>query len=559
MTGQTAKERYDVVVLGTGAAGLTAALAAADAGASVGLFEKGDLVGGTTALASGVAWIPANKYAAEAGVEDSAEEALDYLASLSHGMILPELAEAFVRTGPELVDWLETRTPLQLRLVPGFPDYHPERPGGKPRGGRSLEPELFSFDELGPWADRFVGAPRPMYVTETPIGGGTGFLEADVEAERRARRIEGLGRAMVGALLKGCLDRGVEPRTGARATDLLVESGRVVGVRIQRAEGVVDVRADRGVVIATGGFEWDEALAASFLRGPMSYPASVPTNTGDGLRMTMRAGAMLGCMREAWWVPVAVIPGQSIQGRQGVQLVLRERTLPRSIMVNRSGRRFTNEAANYNALGGAFHQFDAARFEYMNQPCWLVFDQGFVDRYGGFGVPAGGRMPAWVTQAATLHGLAGQLGIPATELERTVDRWNWLVTAGRDTDHGRGESAYDGWCGDRRHYPGRAATLGPLDEGPFYAVEIHSSTLGTKGGPRTTADGEVLDVDGDVIPGLWAAGNAMAAPTGMVYGGAGGTLGPALVFGYRAGRSAAGTPALAEPLATGSSRQEERA
>lgn len=537
------ERQFEVVVLGTGAAGLTAALAAADAGVSVGLFEKSDLIGGTTALSSGVAWIPANRYAAAAGVADSVEEALDYLASLSHGLIRPEMAEIFVKTGSELIDWLETRTPLHLRLVPGFPDYHPEHPGGKPGGGRSLEPELFSFCELGEWADRFVGYTRPMYVTETPIGGGTGFIDPEVEQERRSRRIEGLGRAMVGALLKGCLDHGVEPVTGARGRELLVEDGRVVGVRIQTTDGEYDVRATRGVILATGGFEWDESLSRAFLRGPMTYPASVPTNTGDGLLMAMRVGAMLDVMREAWWVPVAVIPGQDNLGRQGVQLVLRERTLPRSIMVNRLGRRFTNEAANYNALGGAFHYLDAGRFEYVNQPCWLIFDQGFVNRYGGFGVRPGGVMPEWITRAETLAGLAQLIDIPADELERTVERWNKMVGDGRDVDFGRGDSAYDGWCGDRTHYPGRAATLGPIDESPYYAVQLHSSTLGTKGGPRTTVDCEVLDVEGNVIPGLWAAGNVMAAPTGMVYGGAGGTLGPALVFGYRAGRSAAGVPA----------------
>jgi len=531
-------EHFDVVVLGTGAAGLCAALAAADAGASVGLFEKADKVGGTTALASAVAWIPNNKYAAEAGVADSREEALAYLASLSHGLILPELAEALVDTGPELVEWLESSTPLKLRLVPGFPDYHPEHPGGKPQGGRSLEPELISFERIPGWGERMVGVTRPMRVTETPIGGGTGFLEPDVESARRDEHVEGLGRAMVGALLRGCLDHDVVPRTEHRAVELLMQEAAVCGVRFETPDGLVDVRA-RSVVIATGGFESDEALVRDFLRGPIRYPAGVPTNTGDGLRMAMKAGAMLGNMREAWWVPVAALPKEHPDDRQPVLLVLRERTLPRSIMVNRFGRRFTNEAANYNALGGAFHQFDASSFSYQNQPCWVVFDQGFVEAYGGFGAPAGGPMPDWVTRADDLAALAETIGVPADALEATVARWNELAATGHDDDFGRGDSAYDGWCGDRSHYPGTAATIGRLDTGPYYAVALVSSTLGTKGGPRTDADGAVLDVDGNLIPGLYAAGNAMAGVTGMVYGGAGGTLGPALVFGYRAGRAAA--------------------
>ena len=150
------------------------------------------------------------------------------------------------------------------------------------------------------------------------------------------------------------------------------------------------------VVLATGGFEYDDDLVRAFLRGPMREPAGVPSNTGDGLRMAMRVGAALGAMREAWWVPVVRLPGERADGGSNVQLVLRERTLPRSIVVNRSGRRFTNEAANYNALGGAFHTFDPGSFDYVNQPCWLVFDQGFVDAYGGFGTGPGGPAPSWL-------------------------------------------------------------------------------------------------------------------------------------------------------------------
>jgi hypothetical protein len=532
----------DVVVLGTGAAGLVAALAAADSGASVALVEKAERVGGTTALSSGVVWVPATSVAAAEGVEDSRQAGLAYLESLSHGMIRPEMAQAFVDSGDEVVEWLRTRTPLTLRLVPGFPDYHPEHPGGMPGGGRSLEPELISMDRLDGWGERMVGTPRPMRVTETPVGGGTGVLPAAVEAERRAAHVEGLGRALVAGLLRGCLDHDVVPRTGTRAVRLVVESGAVVGVTLSGPEGHQVVRAG-AVVLATGGFEYDDDLVRAFLRGPMREPAGVPSNTGDGLRMAMRVGAALGAMREAWWVPVVRLPGERADGGSNVQLVLRERTLPRSLVINRSGRRFTNEAANYNALGGAFHTFDPGSFDYVNQPCWLVFDQGFVDAYGGFGTGPGGPAPSWLTRADSIAELADDLGVPADTLAQTVDRWNGFVAQGHDDDFGRGDSAYDGWCGDRTQYPGVFATLGPVDQGPFYAVELIGSALGTKGGPLTTADGEVLDVDGAVIHGLYAAGNAMAAPTGMVYGGAGGTLGPALVFGYRAGRAAAAASA----------------
>jgi succinate dehydrogenase/fumarate reductase flavoprotein subunit len=531
-------EQYDVVVLGTGAAGLTAALAAAHDGARVGLFEKAELVGGTTALSSAVVWLPANRYARDAGVADSREDGLAYLESLSHGMILTELAEAFVDTTAELLDWLETATPVHFQLVPGFPDYHPEHPGGKPGGGRSVEPVLFSYDDVPGWSERVAGTPRRMNVSDTPTGGGTGVIDPGELARREADSLEGLGRALVGSLLAGCLERGVEPVTSTRATRLVTTDGRVTGVELEGPDGSRTVTAG-SVVIATGGFEYDEELVRDFLRGPMRLPAGVPTNTGDGLRMAMRVGARLGNMREAWWVPVVELPGDRADGGNNVFLILRERTLPGSIIVNDQGRRFTNEAANYNALGGAFHTFDPTRFRYVNQPCWLVFDEGFVQRYGCFGNAAGTPVPDFISRAESLAELASMIDVPAHELDETVQRWNKLADSGHDDDFHRGDSAYDGWCGDRTAYPGPMATLGPLDTAPYYAVELVGSTLGTKGGPRTDVDGNVLDVDGDPIPGLYAAGNAMAGPTGMVYGGAGGTLGPAMVFGYRAGRAAA--------------------
>lgn len=530
-------DSYDVVVLGSGAAGLVAACAAADAGARVVVVEKADHVGGTTARSGGVAWMPANPFGRATGVDDSREAALAYLDSLSNGMILRDLAEAFVDGVEPTVRWLEAATPLRLQLVEGYPDYHPERPGGLPGGGRSVEPRLFSLRELGPWAERIAGEVRRTVNRESPLGGGTGVLPPEVQAEREAGAFEGGGRSLVAQLLLGCLRRSVQVLTATRALRLVLEDGAVRGVEVEDDHGVGILRAD-AVVIATGGFEQDPELVRAFLRGPMSLPPGAPTNTGDGLRMVMRVGAALGNMREAWWVPVVPLPGERADGGHHVHLLLRERTLPRSIMVDRRGRRFANEAVNYNALGCALHEMDPESLSYARQPAWLVLDHGFVQRYGGFGAPAG-AVPDWVTRADDLPGLAHLIGVPADALVATVERFNELVDSGRDADFGRGDGAYDWWCGDRDVPPGRAATLGRLDTGPFYAVEVVSSCLGTKGGPRTTALGEVLDVDGRVVPGLFAAGNVTAGPTGMVYGGAGGTLGPALVFGRLAGLGAA--------------------
>ena len=537
---------YDVVVLGTGASGLTAALAAASEGATVGLFEKTDRVGGTTALSGGVVWLPDNRYAADAGVEDSRDKALTYLRSLSNGTMRPEMVEAFVDGVDDLLDWLD-KTPLRLRLVPRYPDYHPEHPGGLPGGGRSLEPELTSTDPLGPWAERLEGdGPRRFLIGDIPSGGGTGVIPQDVMAEREAGHFEGLGRGLVAGLLQGCLEAGIEPRLQMRARDLVVEDGRVAGVRFDTPDGSVEVRARRAVVLATGGFEWDPDLVSGFLRGPIHHPPTSRANTGDGLRMAMAQGASLGTMPYAWWVPVVAPAGKTNpDGTQASSLLLRERTLPGTIMVNRQGKRFANEAANYNALGAALHEFDVTQFRFANIPAWLILDGACVREYGCFGVAPGQEPPTWLVRAETLEALATAIDVPAGSLTATVAHWNEQVVRGRDEVFHRGESMYDGWCGDQRHYGTPQATLGTVSEGPFYAASVHASTLGTKGGPLTSTEGAVLDLRGEPVPGLFAAGNVMAAPTGMVYGGAGGTLGPAMVFGQKAGRAAAscGDPA----------------
>ena len=260
--------RFDVVVLGTGAAGLVAALAAAAGGASVGLFEKAGHVGGTTAISGGGCWVPCSAQMAASGIADSRDDALRYLASLSFGYIRPGFAEAFVDDGPRVFQWLESATALRMKIVSGYPDYHPERPGGKPGGGRTLEPELFSFRQLGSWADRVVSSHRNphLMLSDTTLGGGTGILEEEVLAQRRADDLRGCGAALIGPLLKGCIDRGAQPVTGSRALDLVIEGGRVTGVVLEQPAGTVTVRARRGVVLATGGFEWDSGLVRSFLR-----------------------------------------------------------------------------------------------------------------------------------------------------------------------------------------------------------------------------------------------------------------------------------------------------
>jgi succinate dehydrogenase/fumarate reductase flavoprotein subunit len=291
-------------------------------------------------------------------------------------------------------------------------------------------------------------------------------------------------------------------------------------------------------VLASGGFEWNRDLVRSFVRGPMTHPVSVKTNTGDGLRMAMKVGAALGTMPECWWVPTIEVPKEGY-GTVAWQ-VNGERTRPHCIIVNRDGARFTNEAANYNAFGEAFHVMDVNRYEFVNHPAWMIFDDAYLTKYGLAGYKStGGATPEWITEAATIEELADALGIPVDALAATVARWNEQVEQGEDTDFGRGKGVHDRWWGDPSFGDDPRATLGKLDTAPYYAVGVYSGALGTKGGPRTDTDAQVIDVDGQPISGLYAAGNAMASVMGMTYGGAGGTLGPALVFGFLGGRHAA--------------------
>ncbi|MDP5103740.1 MAG: FAD-dependent oxidoreductase [Erythrobacter sp.] len=531
----------DVIILGTGAAGMAAALAAYETGAEVLLVEKFDRVGGTSAISGGVIWVADNPRMRAAGMADSREDALAYFRSLDHGDLVDETIEAFVDSGPEALAFLESIDALKVAVLPGYPDYYLDRPGAKPQGSRALDHDLFALGELGEWAARIyaIEEPKPLMLRETPLGGATTMPPPQVLGERMAARQCGFGQAMVARLLKACLVRGIAPMLGVTTHRLLRDGARITGIEAEQNGAPLTLKARRGVVIATGGFEWDTESRQTFLRGPVTAPASPPTASGGGLKLAMQAGAKLGNMTSAWWAPTLVTPDAPwASGEQRAQIILIERTVPHSIMVNRSAQRFCNEAANYSALGGVFHQFDPANYDYLNLPAYLIFDAQYAARYPLGTRQPGQPIPDWVKRADTLEALAQQIGIDGAVLEETVAHFNVHAEAGEDPDFGRGTSAYDHFYGDRSR-SGAAVTLGAIREAPFYAVEIHSGLLGTNGGPRTDGAGRVLGHDGAVIPGLLGAGNAIACPTGGIYAGAGGTLGPALTFGYLAGRAAA--------------------
>ena len=534
-------QETDILIIGAGAAGLTAALAAHSDGAKVTIIDKNDRLGGTAAISGGIVWMADNAHMKSAGLEDSAEDALAYFGSLDHGEMDADVLAAFVRDGPSALAFLEDANALRLSILDGYPDYYLDRPGAKPGGGRALDNELFDFRELGDWAERVFGdgVIHRLMLRETPLGGGSGIIEPAEMQRRIDADLRGFGQALVGRLLKACLDRGIEPQLSCKGHRLMIEDDRIVGAEFDHDGKRNKVRANRGVILATGGFEWNEQLKSAFLRGPLNAPASPPSNTGDGLKMAMTVGAGLGNMTSAWWVPTLSVAGSCWpNGAQRSSPVLIERTLPHTILVNKAGDRFCNEANNYSSLAGAFHVFDPATYDYPNLPAFLIFDHQYRQRYPLASVMPGADLPDWISSADSLSELGTAIGIDGDQLSRTVSGFNLHAREAKDPEFGRGQSTYDHFYGDRSR-PGAAATLGPIEVAPFYAVEIRMGALGTNGGARTNALAQVLDVDGAPIAGLFGAGNVISCPTGSVYAGAGGTLGPALTFGYIAGRSAA--------------------
>jgi 3-oxosteroid 1-dehydrogenase len=531
----------DVVVLGSGGAAMTAAIAAHDFGApDVVILEKTGMVGGTTAMSGGMLWIPGNHHQTEAGIDDSDDDIVAYLDALAPGALDPETLGAFMEKGPELIRYLADKTPVRFHAYADFPDYQPYMPGAKPDGGRSLDNEAFSFERLGKWAARVNPSKMAYPLRGSLMEAVAGTLTEEMLAEREAGDYRGLGQALAGSLFMAVLDRNIPVEFEKRARKLVKDGDRIVGVIAEDTNGKdFAVRARRGVVIATGGFEWNETLVKAFIRGPLTGPVSVPENEGDGLLMAIESGAQLGNMQDVYWMQsVLEYKPKSRAAKPNYLLGSDERARPGAILVNRFGKRFVNEAANYNAIGKTVVAFDAGRHEYANLPYWLILDQRYKDKYPLFtSAPGSEAIPEYLMKADTLEELATLAGIDPDGLAATVERFNAMVANGHDDDFNRGDNSYDNfymWGDPAFEAPFR--TLGPIDQGPYYAVKMESGALGTAGGPKVNAEAQVVDWHGNVIPGLYAAGNVMGSVLAGAYGGAGGTLGPGLTFGYIAGR-----------------------
>jgi succinate dehydrogenase/fumarate reductase flavoprotein subunit len=480
---------------------------------------------------------------AEKGVGDSREDALKYCKALTRGRAADGLMEAYLDTGPEMVKYLEKHTPLRMECIT-LPDYHPEMEGAHSgESSRSLGPLIFNTNDLGGSLANFRPNPimgLPMTHTEMEKWNALSKpyeIPFDVIQERMEAGFTGLGGALMGPLYKGCLDRGIEPMLKTRGLELIMADDQAIGLLAKQGDRDFYIDAGKGVILACGGFEWNDELKAQFLPADITHPNSPPHNEGDGLKMAMAVGADLGNMSENWGFVSMVTPGVEYDGRPLNQACLAERSLPHSIIVNKKGKRFVNEAANYNDMSKPFYILDPNTCEYTNLPAWIILDQQYFDNYSFMGILPGSPVPDHVERAHSLDELAEKVGMDPAGLAATIKRFNEYARKGLDPDFQRGESEYDRYYGDKTQRPN--PNLGTIEKPPFYALQVHCGTLGTKGGPKTNKKGQVLHVSGKPIPGLYAAGNVAAGVSGPSYWGAGVTVGLAMVFGYIAGRYAA--------------------
>ena len=550
----TAAGQFDIVVAGSGAAGLTAALAAAHRGLRVVVIEKAGTFGGSTARSGGGIWVPGNEVLRRAGVADTEEQARAYLAHVA-GDVPPARQQALLAHGPAMVSFVRRHTPLEFAWVPGYADYYPEAPGGLATG-RSIEPVPLNARVLGSELARlnppYLPAPEGVTITQGDyrwLSLGPRHPRAMLATAKIAGRMArgrllrqhtlSMGQALAAGLRAGLLTTQVPVWLNTPLTGLEMTGDRVTGVRVIRDGQPAVVAASRGVVLAAGGFERNAEMRRRYQRPPIGteWTTGAAGNTGDAIVAGEDAGAALDLMDDAWWGPSVPLPS-------GPYFCLAERSLPGCLLVNQAGQRFVNEAAPYVDTVHAMYEGHSAATPHI--PCWLIFDQRYKSTYVFAGRPPGRPFPRrWyeagaVYRAPTLAELAGQIGVDAQGLDKTVARFGEFAQAGSDEDFHRGNSAYDRYYGDPRRRPN--PNLAPLDRPPFYAARIVPGDLGTKGGLVTDERARVLRADGSPIPGLYAAGNASAAVMGHSYAGAGATIGPAMTFGYIAALDLAGPP-----------------
>ncbi|MBW2421992.1 MAG: FAD-binding protein, partial [Deltaproteobacteria bacterium] len=553
----------DWLVTGSGAAGMTSAVIAHDLGATTLIVEKSPLYGGSTAMSGGAIWVPANHLMAKLGEHDSREDAARYLMGITEGQADPLLVDAYLDAAPEMVLYLEAHSRVRFAAVEGYPDYYPEREGGR-FGARTIEPLPFDALELGdefrlqrPFSERsFLLGMISMTALEvkTMLAGGWPMYRlllrqllawvihwrARLRLGMKTSRLT-LGRSLAARLRRSLLDRAVPLWLDAPLRELVRDDdGRVVGGVVERDGARLRIHARKGVLLASGGFEQNEALRHHHQPSPTGtqWALGADSNTGDAVALGGALGADFRLMEDAWWCPVFKVPGEAAPFISVV-----EKGMPGSMMVNARGERFMNEAAPYNDMVKSMYA--AHSDESPAIPCYMVFDADFRQKHSCGPVKPGYMQPdhrlppelkAFLHRGETLAELAEELGMEAPRLEASIERFNGFARSGRDEDYHRGESAQDRYYSDPQVEPN--SCLAPIAQAPFYAAAVYPGDLGTKGGLRTDRHARVLDPGGRPIAGLYAAGNCAASMMEHTYPGAGGTIGPAMTFGWLASQHA---------------------
>jgi succinate dehydrogenase/fumarate reductase flavoprotein subunit len=554
----------DVLVVGSGGGGMTAALKANADGMDTLVVEKSPQFGGSTALSGGGIWVPGAPSQRRAGYVPEPDEVFGYLKRITDGLVTDARLRQYVDAAPEMMEFLESSSSwFEFVWKPGYADYYPELPGGSERGSTINVPEIdlrTLGDEERNLLTPLAMAPKGIWFAPKDLRlfyqvrqnwRGKAVLLKLVYRMFRARvfgdRMAAIGQSLMARMRLALKDHGVPLWLDAPMTELITEGEggeiRVVGAVVERDGTALRIGARRGVILATGGFDHDMAWRREHLPElEKDWSFGNPAAMGDGIRAGEKVGASTDLLDEAWWFPAICWP----DGR--LQFMLNERMMPSQFVVNGSGERFINEAAPY--MDFAHAMIEGQRTGVTHVPCWLITDIGSFHRYVVAGhlpipkvpfapVPTGRKVPkAWlesgvVKQGNSFEELAGEIGVPSEQLRKTADRFNELASKGHDDDFERGDSAYDNYYGDPT-LPN--PNLRPLGKGPYYAFQIILGDLGTSGGLRTDEFARVLRADDTVITGLYATGNATAAVMGRSYAGAGATIGPAMTFGYVAAK-----------------------
>lgn len=547
-------EQYDFIVIGSGAAGMTAALTAVLRGLHVLLLEKSSSYGGTTALSGGVIWVPNNPLMSKQGLSDSADEGLEYLKQVIGEGIETAKVAAYLQHAPAMLAELQEKTAVSFTVADNYPDYYAEIQGGK-TSGRSLDPKPYSKSKLG---DKLLEHMRQSSVVSKQVFSLTAaeahqvfsftwrsqwvlfkrlflywgdiFLRLQKKPDRRLT----LGKALVARLRYSLAKHDVPLRLNVTVDELIVDDAKVLGVRCTENGKTLNIKAEKGVLLACGGFAQNTQLREQYHQGPSdgSWSATCAADQGDVFSLSKSIQPKLSGMSYAWWCPTLKMPDGKVEA------VIVNKSMPHSMMVNKAGLRFCNEAEPYEDL--VKHQYQA-NLEHESIPAFLIFDANYRREYPlGTVIAPGKYLPdsaykslfeqGWIRKADTLAELAKLCDIDAEGLQQSADTMAQYAQTGKDEQFNRGETVIDRYYSDHRVKPNPC--IGSISKPPFYAVQIWPGDLGTKGGLVTDEHSRVLDVNGKVVEGLYGAGNATASMMQDSYPGAGSTIGPAMAFGY---------------------------